>query len=308
MAVQSTEAMAARRVPERRRLKFGKSVLRFLRVYPVVPGFLLFSLLMLAVTADMTPFDPTRQSLRDRTLAPGAESLNPALAGERYLLGADQFGRDVLTRIMHGARLSLMIVGIVSISGIVIGTAYGVAAGYFGGLADETMLRIVDMYYAIPFLLLALVTVIVLGKSLTVVIGLLVLQSWPPFVRVVRAEVLSLKERDYVMSARVCGASARRIMMRHLLPGVINTVIVIATLRVGQIVLTEAILSFLGAGISPPRPAWGLMTSEGRNYLNDAWWIAFFPGLAIFMLVVSLNFIGDWFRDRFDPRLRQLQN
>lgn len=275
-------------------------------VYPVLPGFLLFSLVMLAVTADMTPFDPTRQSLRDRTLPPGAYSLNPQLEGERFLLGADQFGRDMLTRIMHGARLSLTIVAIVSVIGITVGTAYGLAAGYFGGLVDEVMLRLVDMYYAIPFLLLALVTVIVLGKSMTVVIGLLALQSWPPFVRVVRAEVLTLKERDYVMSARVCGASGRRIMWRHLLPGVINSIIVIATLRVGQIVLTEAILSFLGAGISPPRPAWGLMTSEGRNYLNDAWWIAFFPGLAIFMLVVSLNFIGDWFRDRFDPRLRQL--
>mgnify|MGYP001578355808 CR=1 FL=1 len=306
MATQTVEA-AARQLPKRRPLKLGSAVWRWVRAYPVVPGFLLFSLVMLAVTADLTPFNPTVQSLRDRTLPPGATSLNPALEGERFLLGADQFGRDVLTRIMHGARLSLTIVAIVSVVGIVLGTAYGLAAGYFGGLADEVMLRLVDMYYAIPFLLLALVTVIVLGKSMTVVIGLLALQSWPPFVRVVRAEVLSLKERDYVMSARVCGASARRIMLRHLLPGVINTIIVIATLRVGQIVLTEAILSFLGAGISPPRPAWGLMTSEGRNYLNDAWWIAFYPGLAIFALVVSLNFIGDWFRDRFDPRLRQLQ-
>lgn len=306
MATRTVE-VAARQPSRPRPLKLGAALWRIVRAYPVVPGFLLFSLVMLAVTADMTPFDPTRQSLRDRALAPGAMSLNPALEGERFLLGADQFGRDVLTRIMHGARLSLTIVAIVSAVGIALGTAYGLAAGYFGGLADEIMLRLVDMYYAIPFLLLALVTVIVLGKSMTVVIGLLALQSWPPFVRVVRAEVLSLKERDYVMSARVCGASAWRIMLRHLLPGVINTVIVIATLRVGQIVLTEAILSFLGAGISPPRPAWGLMTSEGRNYLNDAWWIAFYPGLAIFMLVVSLNFIGDWFRDRFDPRLRQLQ-
>jgi len=307
LATQTVD-VAARRLPARiRPASFAWGLWRFVRVYPVLPGFLLFSLVMLAVTADLTPFDATRQSLRDRTLAPGTYSLNPALEGERYLLGTDQFGRDVLTRIMHGARLSLMIVAIVSVVGIVVGTAYGVAAGYFGGFTDELMLRLVDMYYAIPFLLLALVTVIVLGKSMEVTIGLLALQSWPPFVRVVRAEVLSLKERDYVMSARVCGASAGRIMWKHLLPGVINTVIVIATLRVGQIVLTEAILSFLGAGISPPRPAWGLMTSEGRNYLNDAWWIAFFPGLAIFMLVVSLNFIGDWFRDRFDPRLRQLQ-
>jgi peptide/nickel transport system permease protein len=262
---------------------------------------------MLALTADLTPFNPTFQSLRDRAQPPGAFSQHPTLEGQRFLLGADQFGRDVLTRIMHGARISLTIVAIVSVVGIVVGTAYGLISAYRGGLVDELMLRLVDMYYAIPFLLLALVTVIVLGKDMKVTIGLLALQSWPPFVRLVRAEVLSLKERDYVLSARVCGASATRIMARHLLPGVINTVIVIATLRVGQIVLTEAILSFLGAGIQPPRPAWGVMTSEGRNYLNDAWWIAFFPGLAIFMLVVSLNFIGDWFRDRFDPRLRQLQ-
>jgi peptide/nickel transport system permease protein len=298
---------AARRLPAIRQLKLWDAAWRFMRTYPVLPGFLLFSLVMLAVFADTTPFDPTYQSLRDRALPPGSFSKNPNLEGERFLLGSDQFGRDVLTRIMHGARLSLTIVAIVSVVGIVVGTAYGLASGYFGGLIDELMLRLVDMYYAIPFLLLALVTVIVLGKGMPIVIGLLALQSWPPFVRVVRAEVLSLKERDYVMSARVCGASARWIMWRHLLPGVINTVIVIATLRVGQIVLTEAILSFLGAGITPPRPAWGLMTSEGRNYLNDAWWIAFFPGFAIFMLVVSLNFIGDWFRDRFDPRLRQLQ-
>lgn len=304
MATQPIEAAAVSL--SGRRVSPGTAVWRFFRTYPIVPAFLLVSLVMLAVTADLTPFNPTTQSLRDRTLPPGTRSLNPNLEGERYLLGTDQFGRDVLTRIMHGARLSLTIVAIVSVIGISVGTAYGLAAGYFGGLADEIMLRLVDMYYAIPFLLLALVTVIVLGKSMAVVIGLLALQSWPPFVRVVRAEVLTLKERDYVMSARVCGATGRRIMWRHLLPGVINTVIVIATLRVGQIVLTEAILSFLGAGISPPRPAWGLMTSEGRNYLNDAWWIAFFPGLAIFLLVVSLNFIGDWFRDRFDPRLRQL--
>jgi len=290
----------------RRRRGFFSSAWRLIVTYPVLPGFLLLSLVMLAVTADLTPFDPTRQSLRDRAVPPGTFSLHPELAGERFLLGSDQFGRDVLTRIMHGARLSLTIVAIVSVIGITVGTSYGLAAGYFGGLVDEVMLRVVDMFYAIPFLLLALVTVIVLGKSMAVVVGLLALQSWPPFVRVVRAEVLTLKERDYVMSARVCGATGLRIMWRHLLPGVINSVIVIATLRVGQIVLTEAILSFLGAGISPPRPAWGLMTSEGRNYLSDAWWIAFFPGLAIFALVVSLNFIGDWFRDRYDPRLRQL--
>jgi peptide/nickel transport system permease protein len=162
------------------------------------------------------------------------------------------------------------------------------------------------MWLAIPFILLALVAVIVLGQSFSVLMGLLALVAWVPFVRNVRAEVLVLKTRDYVALAKVAGANPGRIMIVHILPNVINTIMVIASLRVGQLILTESILSFLGAGIPPPTPAWGVMVSDGRDYLSDAWWISFFPGMAILLTVASFNFFGDWLRDRLDPRLRQL--
>ena len=167
-------------------------------------------------------------------------------------------------------------------------------------------MRLVDVWMALPFVLLALVAVIVLGASLGLVIALLALFTWSSFVRFVRAEVLSLRERDYVALTRVAGCSTTRIILRHILPGVANTIIVITTLRVGQLILTEATLSFIGAGIPSPTPAWGLMVAEERSYIVTAWWSAFFPGLAIFLVVMSLNFMGDWMRDRFDPRLRQI--
>jgi peptide/nickel transport system permease protein len=152
----------------------------------------------------------------------------------------------------------------------------------------------------------ALVIVIVFGNSVGTMMGVLALVAWSPFVRNIRAEVLSLKTRDYVSLAKVAGASTPRLIIKHILPGVLNTIIVIATLRVGQLILTEATLSFLGAGIPKPTPAWGLMVAEGREYLRSAWWISFFPGVAIFLVVMSLNFLGDWMRDRFDPTLRQI--
>ena len=155
-------------------------------------------------------------------------------------------------------------------------------------------------------MLLALVAAIVFDPSLTVVIVLLAFLAWPAFVRNVRAEILTLKERDYIMYARVAGASRIRMMYKHLLPGVINTVIVIGTLRLGQLILAEAALSFLGAGGPPPTPVWGALVAEGRDYLNSAWWGSIWPSLGIFLVVMSLNFLGDWFRDKFDPRLRQL--
>ena len=224
----------------------------------------------------------------------------------RHWLGADQFGRDTLTRIMHGARITLYVLLISAVSGTIIGTAYGLIAGYFGGFVDDILMRILDLVYSIPFLLLALVAAIVFDPSLTVVIVLLAFLAWPAFVRNVRAEILTLKERDYIMYARVAGASRIRMMYTHLLPGVINTVIVIATLRIGQLILAEASLSFLGAGVPPPTPVWGALVAEGRDYLNSAWWVSIWPSLGIFLVVMSLNFLGDWFRDKFDPRLRQL--
>lgn len=223
-----------------------------------------------------------------------------------HILGGDNIGRDLLSRIIHGARVSLVVTAISLTSGLLVGVSMGLVAGYIGGFVDEIIMRITDIWLGLPFILVAIVVVIALGQTMTILLALLALLSWTPFVRNVRGEVLSLKTRDYVSLARVAGASTFRIMLWHILPGVINTIIVIATLRVGQLILAEAILSFLGAGIPPPTPAWGAMVSDGRSFINDAWWISFFPGLCIFLVVMSLNFLGDWMRDKLDPRLRQL--
>ena len=287
-------------------IKF-KKFLSLLQKWPVIPIFFISILVLLAVFADVTGYDPELPALRDRTLPMFSEPVDPLTKDlTRHWLGADQFGRDTLTRIMHGARITLYVLLISAVSGTIIGTAYGLIAGYFGGFVDDILMRILDLVYSIPFLLLALVAAIVFDPSLTVVIVLLAFLAWPAFVRNVRAEILTLKERDYIMYARVAGASRIRMMYKHLLPGVINTVIVIATLRIGQLILAEASLSFLGAGVPPPTPVWGALVAEGRDYLNSAWWVSIWPSLGIFLVVMSLNFLGDWFRDKFDPRLRQL--
>jgi peptide/nickel transport system permease protein len=199
-----------------------------------------------------------------------------------------------------------MVAAVALTSGILIGTTLGLIAGWYGGIADEVIGRIVDIWYALPFLLVALVIVIVLGQSLQVMMFILFLTAWSQFVRNVRAEVLTLKTRDYVSLARVAGASPFYIMYKHILPGVFNTIVVIATLSVGGLILAEATLTFLGAGLPSNIPAWGLMVGEGQGDLRVAWWISFWPGLAIFLTVMSLNFFGDWLRDRWDPRLRQV--
>ena len=284
-----------------------KKFLSFFQKWPVIPVFFISILVLLAVFADVTGYDPELPALRDRTLPMFSEPVDPLTKDlTRHWLGADQFGRDTLTRIMQGARITLYVLVISAVSGTIIGTAYGLIAGYFGGFVDDILMRILDLVYSIPFLLLALVAAIVFDPSLTVVIVLLAFLAWPAFVRNVRAEILTLKERDYIMYAKVAGASRIRMMYKHLLPGVINTVIVIATLRIGQLILAEASLSFLGAGVPPPTPVWGALVAEGRDYLNSAWWVSIWPSLGIFLVVMSLNFLGDWFRDRFDPRLRQL--
>ncbi len=221
-------------------------------------------------------------------------------------LGGDHIGRDLLSRVIHGARVTLTVSMIALLSGLLVGVAMGLIAGYFGGFIDEVIMRVTDIWLGIPFILLAIVVVIAVGQTFVILLMLLALTVWATFVRNVRGEVLTIKERDYVSLARVAGASTFRMIIWHILPGVVNTIIVLATLRVGQVILTESILSFLGAGIPPPTPAWGAMVSDGRLYINDAWWISFFPGLCIFLLVMSLNFFGDWLRDRLDPRLRQL--
>jgi peptide/nickel transport system permease protein len=250
----------------------------------------------------LTPHDPLRGNLLEVRVPPAwAEG-----GSSKYLLGTDPLGRDIFSRLIEGARVSLTVASIVLGIGAISGITLGMIAGYFGGQLDEIIMRIVDFALAVPFILVALVVVIVLGQSLTVIIVLLAFFSWPGFARQVRAETLSLKRRDYVALAQIAGASPERILFRHILPGVTNTAVVVATLRVGQLILVESTLSFLGVGIPPPTPAWGSMTADGRDYLLTEWWISFFPGLAIVIVVASLNFFGDWLRDYLDPRLRQI--
>lgn len=310
--MSSTVTPAARdevEAPASGRLGWITAPWAFLRRWPVLPGAVLLGLVFCAIFAGMlTSYNPTRNSLRDRNTPPAwLEKGSTA-----HLLGTDHVGRDVLTRLIHGARISLVVMSIALGSGLVIGVTLGLVAGYYGGWIDEIILRIVDIWHALPFLLVALVVVVVSHRAdwqvsqQVIVMGLLALLTWSNFVRNIRAEILVLKEREFIQYARLAGASDFRIVFRHLLPSVFNTIVVIATLSTGGLILAEASLSFLGAGIPSPSPAWGVMIAEARDYVATAWWLAFFPGMAIFLVVMSLNFMGDWLRDRLDPRLRQL--
>lgn len=288
-----------------RKAKAGGLVgfLRLTSRWPVIPGIVLTALIVVAIFAPLVaPHDPLRSNLRERNAPPAWYEKGTS----KHLLGADTIGRDLLSRLIYGARISMSAVAVALVSGMVVGTALGLIAGYFGRFVDSAIMLVVDIWLGLPFVLVALVIAVVLGPSLTTMMALLALSTWSGFVRNVRAEVLSLRERDYVKLAKVAGAPTPRILVQHILPGVINTVLVLASLRSGQLILAEAFLSFLGAGIPPPTPTWGSMIADGRNYLRDAWWISFFPGVAIFLTVMSLNFLGDWMRDHFDPRLRQL--
>lgn len=236
--------------------------------------------------------------------------IRPAGTGE-FLLGTDQLGRDILSRIIYGARISLLVAAVTLGVGGSIGVLLGLVAGWYGGLVDEAVMRFVDILLAIPLVLIALVMVATLGASLSIIVAVLTIFIWPRFARQVRGEVLQLKNMDYVSLARVSGASTIRILFIHIFPGTINTLIVVATLQVGIVILLEATLSFLGAGVPPPTATWGGMVSDGRNFLaggftTGSWWISTFPGIAIVLTVMSLNLFGDWLRDKLDPRLRQI--
>ena len=277
-------------------------VWRLIRSWPVIPIIILALLATFAVFAPLLANqDPEKGNLRVRLVPPvwleGGSS--------EHLLGTDQQGRDIWSRIVYGTRISLLIAMIVLSAGAIGGTALGIVSGYFGSLVDEILMRLVDLTFAMPFILVALVVAIVLGQAIEIIIILLIIFSWGAFARQARGETLALKERDYVAQARVAGGTSRYIMTRHILPGLINTIIVMASLRVGQLILAESILSFLGLGIPPPTPAWGAMVADGRGYISTAWWTSFFPGVMIFLTVMGFNFMGDWFRDYFDPRLRQ---
>ena len=251
--------------------------------------------------------EDARKNKEDAVVGDEVGVVTRRAGGTKYLLGTDSLGRDILTRTIHGARISLIMAAVTLGVGGSIGILLGLVAGWYSRYLDELIMRLVDMILALPLILVALVLVVSLGQSLTVIVAVLAIWIWPRFARMVRGEVLRLKTMDYVSLARVAGASTSRIMFKHLLPGTINTVIVVATLQVGIVILVEASLSFLGAGIPPPTPAWGSMVAEGRDRLAGSWWIATIPGLAIMLTVVALNIFGDWLRDTLDPRLRQME-
>jgi len=298
-----------------------------LRRWPLIPFFILGVLVLCAVFSPLiAPYEPEKDQLRAVLAMPFwsepceegqiSNKFQPCNTNgiglgkdERvyhFVLGADQLGRDLLSRIIYGARLSLSLAAVAIIIGTVFGTTVGLVAGYYGGIIDEVIMRVVDVFNAIPYLLLAIALVFVLGQSFAVVAFVLALGAWAGIARLVRGQTLQVRHCDYIALARVAGASTPRIMVKHLLPAVGNTVIVATTLQVGSTILSESILSFLGAGVPPPTPSWGADISNGREYLGSAWWVAFFPGMAIFLTVLSFNFVGDWLRDRWDPRLRQI--
>ena len=276
---------------------------RTFRQWPVIPVGIVSVLVLVAIFAPLVaPNHPLEGDVADRNVPPAWSEGGRA----KFLLGTDYIGRDILSRTIYGGRISLQVAATVLIAGAALGTLVGLVAGYAGGIVDEVLMRLVDFVFAMPFIVVALVAAVVWSPSLMLVIILLALFTWAPFARQVRAETLQLKTTDYVALARVAGASSFRIAFRHILPGLFNTVMVLSSLQVGSLILTESVLSFLGVGIPPPDPSWGTMVSEGRLYIATAWWMSFFPGMAILLIVFSMNFFGDWLRDELDPRLRQV--
>ena len=270
---------------------------------PWVPVAIISVIVVMALFAPLlAPYSPIDQTLRDKLLPP----FWMTGGSDRYLLGTDAFGRDILSRLIYGARISLLVAVLALTAGGVVGLVVGIVAGYLGGVIDGVLMRVVDAAFTFPAILFALLLAVTMGQGLGTLVIAITLLLWASFARVIRGEVLSLRQRDFVALARVRGCSAPRIMLTHILPNVLNTFLVLVSLNIGVVILAEATLSFLGAGIPPPTPSWGLMISEGRGRIADAWWVALIPGIAITLMVLSVNLFGDWLRDRLDPRLRQL--
>lgn len=275
-----------------------------LRQYPVLPIFILMVVLVIpAIFAELiSPYDPVEGSLRDRLLPPfwsDGGSMD-------HILGTDKNGRDILTRLIYGSRVSVVIASVSIVVGGFIGVSLGIIGGYFGGWVDSLIMRAVDISLSIPIILLGLVLVAALGPSKSTVIIVVVILLWSRYARLARGETLAVRTQDYIARARVSGASHTRIMIHHIFPNIFNSIVVLATLQVGFVIILEATLSFLGAGIPRPTPAWGLMVADGRSLVVAAWWLAFFPGIAIMLVVLSMNLLGDWLRDKFDPKQRQI--
>jgi len=272
--------------------------------FPVAPVLILVGFALVAVFANMlAPHDPEVGKLAARFRPPSWQ----AGGTTGYLLGTDHLGRDVLSRLIFGARVSIVVGFTAVIVAGAIGTALGILSGYLGGWVDQVIMRITDTWLALPALTFAIFLAAIVGPSEMNIVIILGAVYWTRYARVIRGEVLSLKERDFVRLAIVAGLSKWKIMARHILPNVINTAIVLGTLMLGVVIVTEAALSFLGVGVPPPKPAWGLMLADGkRGLMVGYWWLTVLPGTCIMLMVLSANLLGDWLRVKLDPQLRQL--
>ena len=280
---------------------FGR--MRRLQFIPAFAGSLVVAFVILAIFADfLAPYSPTETSLPNRLKPPFWMSGGSTA----FLLGTNTLGRDILSRIIYGARTSILVAVQGLFLGTVVGTAVGLVSGFFRGWVDMILMRLVDVMLALPIILFALILVVAWGPGIGNVVIAITLVLWARFARVVRGEVLSVRESDYVALARVAGASNFRIVVRHIFPNVANTLLVLASLQVGWVIIVEATLSFLGAGVPPPTPAWGSMIADGRLYVTNAWWLSVWPGLATMVVVLAFNLLGDWLRDTLDPKLSPL--
>lgn len=282
----------------RRQARLGQSYLAWLRIRRnrlAMAGLVIVSILLIvAITAPwIAPQDPFVQDLSRRLLPPGTPG---------NWLGTDDFGRDILSRIIFGARITLYIIALVAVTAPVMGLAVGTVAGYFGGWVDVVLMRMTDIFLAFPRLILALALVAVLGPGIENAVLAIALTAWPPYARVARAETLTVRNSDYIAAVRLQGAGAGRIIAGHVVPMCLPSVIIRVTLDMAGVILIAAGLGFLGLGVQPPLPEWGLMISSGRKFLFEQWWVATMPGLAIFIVSLGFNLLGDGLRDVLDPR------
>jgi peptide/nickel transport system permease protein len=280
----------------------AKKITTMLGDIPWIPCIILTAILVMALFAPfLAPYSPTQGDLSEK-LRP------PSFAGgtSQHFLGTDFLGRDCYSRLLYGARVSLVVSVISIFFAGTLGTLIGMSAGYRGGWAAIVLMRFTDIGLAIPLILMAIIMAAVFGASFLNVIVVLALLMWPRYSRQIHAETLVLKEQEFVALAKVANLSPFRIMIKHILPNLWPTLLVLASLQVGFVILVESSLSFLGVGVPPPTPAWGLMVAEGRGYITSAWWVALFPGAAIMFTVLAFNLLGDWLRDRLDPKLRQI--
>jgi peptide/nickel transport system permease protein len=292
LAAETPALVIEQRVPAGLRQRIREARL------PWVPLAILSVILLCAIFANLiSPHDPRENDVRNK--------LEPPFTNTEHILGTDRLGKDMLSRLIFGARTMLQVTAPSMVVAILAGSVVGLVSGYAGRWADSVLMRITDAVLGFPSILVALLIVTYLGTGVWNVMIAIAATQWARFARMIRGEVLSIRDRDFVVLAQIYGVSSGMIVWRHLFPNVINILMVLTSVSVGQVILLEASLSFLGLGLAPGDPAWGILVAEGREFLTQAWWIALFPGLIITVVVMAFNFFGDWLRDYLDPKLRR---